>query len=188
MTKKEAMKLIASKYNSMKRIAQMSENKYFPNNRGLYHEDVTQDLYLKIQTEIDKIPNKKSEILKFLDRYGQPGAYIYQSIKQILINTFRKESKYTRLDFKNLSKNERQYLVDQGKEMKEETIQDKVDKYVDSFYWFDKKVFNLYRYDFKTHRTEMSKETKLSQSTIYRTVKRCKVKISDKLKKQYYEK
>mgnify|MGYP003150666281 FL=1 len=91
MTKKEAMRIIASKYDKMKRIAQMSENKYFPNNKGLYHEDITQDLYVKIQTEINKIPNNKKEILKFLDRYGQPGAYIYQSIKQILINTFRRE-------------------------------------------------------------------------------------------------
>lgn len=188
MTKKEAMKLIASNYNRMKKTVQMSENKYFPNNKGLYHEDITQDLYVKIQMEIDAIPNNKKEISKFLDRYGQPGAYIYQSIKQLLINTFRKESKYTRLDFRNLSKNEMKYLIDPGKEITEETIQEKVDKYIDTFYWFDKKVFNLYRYEFKTHPTEMSKKTKLSESTIYRTVKRCKYKINDKLKKQYYEK
>jgi len=188
MTKKEAMNLIASKYNKMKRIAQMSENKYFPNNKGLYHEDITQDLYVKIQSEINDIPNNKSEISKFLDRYAHPGAYIYQSIKQILINTFRKESKYTRLDIKNLTHNEMKYLIDPGKEIEEETIQDKVDKYVETFYWFDKKVFNLFRYEFKTHPTEMSKKTKLSESTIYRTVKRCKIKINDKLKKEYYEK
>ena len=93
MTKKEAMNLIASKYNKLKRIAQMSENKYFPNNKGLYHEDITQDLYVKIQTEINKLPNNKKEILKFLDRYAQPGAYIYQSIKKILINTLLKKCK-----------------------------------------------------------------------------------------------
>ena len=53
---------------------------------------------------------------------------------------------------------------------------------------FDKKVFNLYRYEFKTHPRAMSKKTKLSESTIYRTVKRCKIKINEKLKDQYYEK
>ena len=44
MTKKEAMKLIASHYERIKKIVLMSENKYFPNNKGCYHEDITQDL------------------------------------------------------------------------------------------------------------------------------------------------
>mgnify|MGYP003109474647 CR=1 FL=1 len=188
MTKKEAMNLIASHYNRIKKIVLMSEKKYFPNNKGLYHEDITQDLYLKIHKELEKIPNNKNEITKFLDRYIYGQAYIYQSIKQILINTFRRESKYTRLDYLKLSENEKKYLVQKIDKIQEETIQDKVDKYVDTFYWFDKKVFNLYRYEFKTHPTEMSKQTKLSESTIYRTVKRCKIKINEKLKRDYYDK
>ena len=32
-------------------------------------------------------------------------------------------------------------------------IEEKIDDYVDSFYWFDKKVFNLYRYGSKITQT-----------------------------------
>ena len=70
---------------------------------------------------------------------------------------------------------------------KEESIYQQVDDYVNTFYWFDRKLFDLYRYEFKLHKTNMSKKTKISYSTIHRTVKRCKVKIKDKLKDQYYE-
>ena len=188
MTKKEAMKLIASHYERIKKIVLMSENKYFPNNKGCYHEDITQDLFVKIQKEIEEIPNNKLEISKFLDRYVYGQSYIYQSIKQLLVNTLRRDSKYTRLTYSSLSSSVKRNLIEEIKLKDEESIQEKVDKYVDSFYWFDKKVFNLYRYEFKTHPRAMSKKTKLSESTIYRTVKRCKIKINEKLKDQYYEK
>jgi hypothetical protein len=36
------------------------------------------------------------------------------------------------------------------------------------------------------HKTNMSKKTKISISTIFRTVKRCKIKIKEKLKDDYY--
>lgn len=188
MTKKQAMDLIASHYDKIKKIVQMSENKYFPNNKGAYHQDITQDLFVKIQKEINEIPNNEIEINKFLDRYVHGQAYIYQSIKQLLVNNYRRESKYTRLDYSSLTSSERRFLIQDIEAIQEESIQDKVDKYVDTFYWFDKKVFNLYRYEFKTHPREMSKQTKLSESTIYRTVKRCKIKINEKFKNQYYEK
>jgi hypothetical protein len=68
------------------------------------------------------------------------------------------------------------------------TIEEKVDDHVQSFTYFDKRLFNLYRYEFKTHTDNMSRLTNLSKSTIYRTVKRCKIKINDKLNKRYYEK
>ena len=56
-----------------------------------------------------------------------------------------------------------------------------------AFYWFDKRFLISTDMSSKNHTNNMSKATKLSVSTIYRTVKRCKVKINEKLKKQYYE-
>ena len=84
---------------------------------------------------------------------------------------------------KLLIEHQNKYEIEDAK-----TIEDKVDDYVNTFVWFDRTLFNLYRYEFKAHTSNMVDETKLSQSTIYRTVKRCKIKINRKLKKQYYEK
>ena len=192
MTRKEAMYYIASKYNKIKEIVKGIETKYFANEKGMYHEDVTQDMFLKIHEELEKKDEDSGEINKFIDRYFNPKSFnIYTIVKNLFIDNLRKENKYTRFDYSSLTKREKQRLIEQAKESELESvksIEEKIDEYVDTFYWFDKKLFNLYRYEFKTHSTEMSKNTKLSISTIYRTVKRCKVRINEKLRKQYYEK
>ena len=107
------------------------------------------------------------------------------------IDLIRKDKFYTPLEETKFNENEKKQFCQQPELFeleKAKTIEDKIDDYVETFVWFDKKLFNLFRYEFKTHTTNMSDKTKLSQSTIYRTVKRCKIKINDKLKKQYYEK
>ena len=87
-----------------------------------------------------------------------------------------------------MTENEKKKLIENPKVFEnEERIYQQVNDYVNTFYWFDRKLFDLYRYEFKMHKTEMSKKTKISYATNHRTVKRCKVKIKDKLKNQYYE-
>ena len=61
-----------------------------------------------------------------------------------------------------------------------EEINQKIDKYVKSWNWFDQKLFNLYAYEFKSKPIKMSAETGLSVSKITRTVKKCKMKIKNK--------
>jgi|TARA_R110001606_G_scaffold355358_2_gene506319 DNA-directed RNA polymerase specialized sigma24 family protein len=190
MTRKEALEFIVSKYKTFKKIVFEIEKKNFTV-RGTWHEDITQDLFIKIQEELEKVEDKPEDILKFLERYYNGNTFnIYTIVKNHYIDFLRKEKKYIAFDYYKLNKNERNKLIQQAKqyELKTNTIQEKINAYVETFYWFDKKLFNLYRYEFKQHRMQMSKETKISQSTIYRTVRRCKVKIKSRLKKQYYEK
>lgn len=190
MTRKEALKFMTSKYSTIKKLVQNIEKKYFTV-KGSYHEDITQDFFIKIQEELDQTEEKPEEVLKFLDRYYRGKTFnIYTAVKNQYIDLLRKEDKYVSFDFYKLNKNEKSRLIQNAYiyEIRDKDIQKKVDAYVSSFYWFDKALFNLYRYEFKQHRTEMSNATKISQSTIYRTVKRCKIKINEKLKKQYYEK
>ena len=189
MNKNKAMKLIYDQYDKIKEIVYQMEQKYFQR-KGMYHEDVTHDMYLKMYNELEKIENKPDEILKFLDRMlGGKMYIIYRQAKQMYINLLRKENKYVAFDYQKLSKREREKLVEMPEKYQEfeDDIQQKVDDYVKTFYWFDQKLFDLYRYEFKMHKTKMSKKTKISYSTIYRTVKRCKVKIKDKFKGDYYE-
>lgn len=187
MTKKEALEILWSNYDQIKKIVFNIESNY--TNKGLYHEDLTHDLYVKIQNEIDKIPEEPTQVKKFLDRfYDGQSLTIYKMVKNMFVDMIRRENKYKEMRFDKMSKSEIQHLINETKDNDfDNTIQEDIDKYVETFYWFDKKLFNLYRYEFKLHKGLMSEKTKLSLSTIYRTVKRCKVKINKKLKDQYYE-
>ena len=187
MTKKEALKILWSNYDQIKEIVLNIESRY--THKGMYHEDITHDLYIKIQNEIDKIPEEPTQVKKFLDRfYDGQSLTIYKMVKNMFVDMIRRENKYKEMRFDKMSKSEIQHLINETKDNDfDNTIQEDIDKYVETFYWFDKKLFNLYRYEFKLHKGQMSEKTKLSLSTIYRTVKRCKVKINKKLKDQYYE-
>ena len=191
MTKKEALEYIAKRYDRIKDFVYDIDVKYFKL-KGKYHEDITQDLFLKMYAEIEKIQNKPGLINRLLDRLSDSHPFkLYNTVKNMYIDLIRRENKYVSLDdnIGYLKKMSEQKFEEQPEVIldNEKQIEEKIDDYVDSFYWFDKKVFNLYRYEFKNHTNNMSKATKLSVSTIYRTVKRCKVKINEKLKREYYE-
>ena len=191
MTRRQAFLFMASKYNQVKRNVLDIQNKYFTL-KGTYHEDITQDLYIKIYEELQKVEESPDEVLKFLDRYYNGRTFnIYTIVRNQYVDLLRKEKKYVRFDYYQMTRNEKKKLIQAAKDIELEntpTIQQKIDQYVETFYWFDKKLYNLYRYEFKQHRTKMSQATKISQATIYRTVRRCKVKINQKFKNQYYEK
>lgn len=187
MTKKEALAILWSNYDLIKQTVFNIESKYIE--KGMYHEDLTHDLYIKIQNEIDKIPEEPTQVKKFLDRFWDGHSLsIYKMVKHMFIDMIRRENKSQEFNIDKMSKKEIDYLVNESKDNDfDNTIQKDMDKYIDTFYWFDKNLFNLYRYEFKSHKGLMAEKTKLSLSTIYRTVKRCKVKINRKLKDQYYE-
>lgn len=191
MTKKQALEYIAKRYDRIKDFVYDIDVKYFKL-KGQYHEDITQDLFLKMYSEIEKAENNPGMINRFLDRISDSGTFkLYKTVKNMYIDLIRKESKYISLDenIGYLKRHASQNFEEQPEVIleSEKDIDKMIDEYVDSFYWFDKRVFNLYRYEFKNHTNNMSQATKLSVSTIYRTVKRCKVKINDKLKDHYYE-
>jgi DNA-directed RNA polymerase specialized sigma24 family protein len=191
MTKEQAIEYIASKYDRIKNYIYEIDQRYF-RLKGQYHEDITHDLFLKMYAEIEKANNDPSVINKILDRISDSSPFkLYNIVKNMYIDLIRREKKIVSIDDPDFHVHvrNRRYYAEQPEVIldSEKDIEEKIDEYVDSFYWFDRKVFNLYRYEFKNHTNNMSKATKLSVSTIYRTVKRCKVKINDKLKKQYYE-
>lgn len=192
MDKKQAMDLIYDKYSEIKHIVYQLETQHFQKNntkKGEYFEDITHDLYIRLDSDLSKIEKKPHLIYKFLDRILNGQMYIiYNMAKQMYVNFLKRENKYVTLNYRLMTDSERKQLIQMPHVFeKEENIYQQVDDYVNTFYWFDRKLFDLYRYEFKLHKTNMSVKTRISYSTIYRTVKRCKVKIKDRLKDQYYE-
>ena len=189
MDKNQAIKIIYSKYDQIKNLVNNIEDHYFQK-KTKFHEDITHDLFLKIHNEMEKIENDPDKIIKFVDRYiSGKMSLIYTVAKNMYIDFLRKEKKYVRFDYASLSKKDKEKMIEDPNEIKIEkkSLQEQIDDFVKTFYWFDQKVFELYRYEFRMNKTTMSKKTRLSISTIYRTVKRCKIKIKDKYQNEYWK-
>ena len=97
MTKKEALKILWSNYDQIKETVLKIESRY--NQKGMYHEDITHDLYIKIQNEIDKIEETPTEVKKFLDRYWDGHSLsIYKVVKNMFVDIIRRENKVVKLE------------------------------------------------------------------------------------------
>ena len=59
-------------------------------------------------------------------------------------------------------------------------IEKVVDEIVDSFYWFDRKLFNLYRKKFHSIR-KLSAATNISHVVVWRTINNCIKEIKKKI-------
>ena len=46
MTREEAIKIVVKQYKELKKLALNIENNIAPENKGMYHQDVTQDLFI----------------------------------------------------------------------------------------------------------------------------------------------
>ena len=184
MTKKEAFQFLADKYQEINDFVYHIQTKYFQK-KGIYHEDITQDLYLKIYKELEKVEEKPHLVLKFLEPFSDGKTFlIYKRVRHMFIDMFRKENKYIHFDDIKLSANEKKLLIDESHKIEFDTKSIDVDKILKSIETLTSHI-NLFRYDFKTHQRNMIKETKLSKSTIYRTVKRCKIKIKNQFKDEF---
>jgi RNA polymerase sigma factor (sigma-70 family) len=62
------------------------------------------------------------------------------------------------------------------------TLSNEVLEVVNNFHWFDKEVFYLY-YDNKISMRKIAEETKISLSTIFKTIKDCNLKIKKEWQK-----
>ena len=200
MTAKECLEEISKNYYNIRKYVFWIENKNFPQNNNKYSEDATQELFLKLHSFLTEAESVEKR-LQILDTYSNLKSYsMYREILQIIQHFHRKDKKYVPIDFKVMSISDIKTFLKYYAKLSEENIEKteskiseqfllkKVDELVDSFYWFDQKLYKLYLYEFKAHKTRMSKETKLSRSTIYRTVKRCEIKIKSQLNKFYNEK
>ena len=60
-------------------------------------------------------------------------------------------------------------------------IDAKIDEVLKDVYWFDRKLFNLYRKEFHSIRS-LSKATKISHATVHKTISKCKKLLLKKVK------
>ena len=123
-------------------------------------EDVVQEVYLKIYQELRDKKLKYTTII--ID--GQPNyAIVYLRIRNIIADMMRSEKSSTPLTADIEDKE-----VESAAEFYE-----KIDKVINNFQWFHKKLFKLYAKEFRSIR-KLSNATKISYKTVFKTVKECK--------------
>jgi transcriptional regulator of aromatic amino acid metabolism len=132
-------------------------------------KDLLHDFYIALHS---KIYNGKVKINDILYNDSLNKAFIYKMMHNIFIDTIRVDKDILiEKDLKNIVEADNDSYVD---------IEKMVDDIVDEFYWFDRKLFNLYRKKFHSIR-KLSAATNISHVVVWRTINNCIKEIKKKI-------
>ena len=163
MDKNKVLSLLAEYHNKW-----LSNVNALINDENIEAEDIVQDMYLKIHSSKDEVIKKA--IVNNKPHIG----YINKILYNMYLDMQKDESIKTELK-------DNHTVEEKQPEINKFNIEKKIDEIVNSFYWFDRKLFNLYRKEFHTIRS-LSKATKISHVVVHNTISKCKKKIKRKLR------
>ena len=163
MDKNKVLTLLAEYHNKW-----LSNVNALINDENIQAEDIVQDMYLKIHSSKDEVIKKA--IVNNKPHIG----YINKILYNMYLDMQKDESIKTELK-------DNHTVEEKQPEINKFNIEKKIDEIVNSFYWFDRKLFNLYRKEFHTIRS-LSKATKISHVVVHNTISKCKKKIKRKLR------
>lgn len=138
-----------------------------------FTEDIVQEMYLKIYSKGYNALNDKGEVNKF---------YVYLTLKSILMSYFVEKSKVIKVsidDYNHLKDD-----TDMEEENAFNNLSLKVDNEINKWHWYDREIFEMYRYSGMSIR-KIGSETGISFVSIYHTLKDAKDKIKSNLEKDY---
>ena len=143
----------------------------------LYHNselkaiDIVQDMYVKV---FDELTSTNLLIENLIVNNKPHFGVIKRIIKQLI--QVKSKNKNNKIRLNNLHKEIADELQEQEKD-----IDKKIDEVLQEMYWFDRKLFNLYRKEFHSIR-KLSKATKISHATVHKTIAKCKQELKNKIK------
>ena len=155
--------------------------------------EIVQEMYLRLYNytkSVDKIMYNKEEVNTF---------YIYITLRNLFYSKFTNygKSKNKKLIlFSDIDEDKFNSLINQmvddnqeyddniKKKINLEQLCDKIDSIIEDWYWYDKKLTKLY-FNTKMSMRDISKETKISLSSIFNTLTNAKEKIRNQTKEEY---
>jgi hypothetical protein len=132
-----------------------------------YAEDLVQEMYIRTLKYID---NGKDLSYKNDINY----LYIYQMLRHMAINLLLKKRKVSVINIDNV-KNQ----TKSAQEINIEKIYVKINKELDSMFWYDAKIYRIIESGVSIK--ELSKKTKISYYSLYRTYNKVKNKLKELL-------
>jgi DNA-directed RNA polymerase specialized sigma24 family protein len=141
-----------------------------------YAEDIVQEFYLRLHkyANKEKIINENGEVNKI---------YIFYALRNTYLLYWKKKKKFVKInidDLKNIGVNF-EYIP---RAEAENILESKIKKEMQSWEWFDARLFKLYREEQLSMR-ELSKRTQISTKTIFYTIKRCKERLRENIAEDY---
>ena len=135
-------------------------------------KDLLHDFYIALHSKID---SKKVKINDILYNDSLNKAFIYKMMRNLFLDELRKNKDLLiDKDLKNIIEADNTKYLD---------IEKVVDDIVNEFYWFDRKLFNLYRKKFHSIR-KLSAATNISHVVVWRTINNCIKEIKKKINEE----
>jgi DNA-directed RNA polymerase specialized sigma24 family protein len=138
--------------------------------------ELVQQMYIRIHKYVedkDKILYDKDEVNTF---------YIYVTLRNLYLSRFHEVGTTYFVMEEHI---EPPYEpINMEREEKFNTLVEKIDSVTRDWYWYDKKLWDVYFYWRKSMR-DIAKETKISLSSIFNTLTHGKKKIRDKVQNEY---
>lgn len=153
--------------------------------------ELVQEMYIRMYDytkDVNRIMYNENEINTF---------YIYITLRNLYYSKFTEYRKTKKVYlFSEISPDDHKYLfhkiksdIIENQRIKEkkinlEALYDKIDSVIEDWYWYDKKLTKLYLNTDMSMR-DISKETKISLSSIFNTLTNAKEKIRKETKEEY---
>jgi len=145
-------------------------NKLLYQNTELNPIDIVQDMYIKV---FDDLTNNELQIENLIVNNKPHFGIVKTILKRIIQVKSKNKNKKVRLT------NTHKQIADSQEQQQD--IEKKIDEVLNTMYWFDRKLFNLYRKEFHSIR-KLSKATKISHATVHKTIAKCKQELKNKIK------
>ena len=159
--------------------------------------EIVQEMYLRINDYV-----KDAKKIMYDDKQVNT-FYVYITLRNIYYSNFyntgkniktRKVIYFSEIIDKDDSSKLAKYMIEDpeeaqniiDKKIKLDNLIDKIEEEIDTWYWYDKKMTKLYM-DTKMSMRDISKETKISLSSIFNTLTNAKEKIREISEKEYRE-
>jgi len=164
----EWLKIVAKDHKEWVKLVQSFGEDFFS-------EDIVQESYIRLYKYC-----KPENIIQ----NGQVNkGFMYFVLRNLYLLHIKSEKKNALVSLSGLEvlKDE---TTDLTKEEAYSKMLSKVHEEVDSWHWYDKQLFNIYK-DTDLSIRDIAKETTISSSSIFNTLKNCKSKIKTKFKEDY---
>ena len=167
MSNNDVLQILAQHQQKWEEIA----NKLLYANSELKAIDIVQDMYVKVFDEL----TSSNLLIENLIVNNKPHFGIIKRIIKQLIQV-KSKNKNNKIRLKDLHKQ----IADKVEEQQQD-IDKQVDEVLKEMYWFDRKLFNLYRKEFQSIR-KLSKATNISHATVHKTIAKCKQELKNRIK------
>lgn len=152
--------------------------------------ELVQEMYLRMYDytkDVNRIMYNEKEINTFYIYITLRNLYYSKCSsykkKKITVFTDIDEERYNYI-INNITYNEGEENINYNKKIDLEALYNKIDDIIDDWYWYDKKLTKLYLNTNMSMR-DISKETKISLSSIFNTLTNAKEKIRQESKEEY---